>query len=105
MIDNILSCGDFKYSISHAEGEKDFYIALSKENRLLKMKISDYLSTVDYLDTIKSFGKINYDKYAFRECPLDINEKRKYIVTGENKNILTKSGTDGQWMELYANMN
>ena len=59
MIDNILSCGDFKYSISHEDGEKSFYIALSKENYLVKIKISDYLSTADYLDTIKSFGKNN----------------------------------------------
>ena len=29
---------------------------------------------------------------------MDIDETRKYIVTGENKNILTKTGTDGQWM-------
>lgn len=59
MIDNILSCGDFKYSISHEDGEKSFYIALSKENYLVKIKISDYLSTADYLDTIKSFDKNN----------------------------------------------
>ena len=29
--------------------------------------------------------------YSFRECPKNINEKRKYIVEGENKNILIKT--------------
>ena len=71
--------------------------SINRYNTNKEMKIKfNYNEAI--LDTIKSFGKINYDKYAFRECPLDINEKRKYIVTGENKNILTKTGTDGQWM-------
>ena len=51
-----------------------------------------------FLNTIKSFGEIYYNKYSFRECPINIKEERKYIVTGENKNILTKTGSDGQWM-------
>ena len=53
------------------------------------------------INTIKNFGDIyleNYNKYAFRNCPLNINENRKYTITGENKNILTKTGTDGYWM-------
>ena len=71
--------------------------SINRYNTNKEMKIKfNYNEAI--LDTIKSFGKINYDKYTFRECPLDINEKRKYIVTGENKNILTKTGTDGQWM-------
>ena len=57
MLDNILVCGDFKCSISHAEGENAFYISLSKEGALLKIKISDYLSTADYLDTVKIIDK------------------------------------------------
>ena len=51
-----------------------------------------------FLNTIKSFGEIYYNKYSFRECPINIKEERKYIVTGENKNILTKTGSDGKWM-------
>ena len=55
----------------------------------------------NFLDNIKSFGEIycnNYIKYSFRECPIYIKENRKYIVTGNNKNILTKTGTDNQRM-------
>ena len=29
-------------------------------------------------------------KYSFRECPPGIKENRKYVVTGNNKNIITK---------------
>ena len=50
-----------------------------------------------FLETIKSFGKIYYNDYSFIECPLNIDENRKYIVTGENNNILTKTGND-EWM-------
>ena len=45
-----------------------------------------------FLETVKSFGKLNGNKYSFRECPNNMKENRKYIVTGENKNILTKIG-------------
>ena len=49
------------------------------------------------METIKSFGKIYYNNYSFRECPLNIDENRKYIVTGDNNKILTKTGND-EWM-------
>ena len=45
-----------------------------------------------FLETIKSFGNIISNKYSFKECPNNINENRKYIITGENKNIITKAG-------------
>ena len=34
----------------------------------------------------------------FKKCPNNINERRKYIVSGEKENILTKTGTDKNWM-------
>ena len=45
-------------------------------------------------------GKLYFNnfKYNFRKCPNNINENRKYIISGEKENILTKTGTDGQWM-------
>ena len=50
----------------------------------------------NFIDTIKSFGKINfYNNYSFKECPKNIESERKYEVTGENKNILTKTGNNG----------
>ena len=45
---------------------------------------------------IKIFGQIN-NKFQFKECPNNINEERKYVISGENKNIITKTGKDG-WM-------
>ena len=48
-----------------------------------------------FLETVKSFGKLYGYKYSFRECPNNMKENRKYIVTGENKNILTKIGNTG----------
>ena len=56
------------------------------------------ISLDDFLIKIKSFGKIYSNSYSFTECPLNIKEERKYIVTGNNKNILTKTGTNGYWM-------
>ena len=49
---------------------------------------------MNFLEIIKSFGNIYYNKYSFRECPNNINENRKYKITGECKNILTKTGPD-----------
>jgi len=50
----------------------------------------------DLTSKIKIFGQIN-NKFQFKECPNNINEERKYVISGENKNIITKAGKDG-WM-------
>ena len=66
-----------------------------KNNEKIKIKFEPNENSLNYfLDTLKSFGNIYYNKYSFKECPNNINEKRKYIITGENKNILTKCGPD-----------
>jgi len=55
-----------------------------------------------FLEKIKSFGNIkdtsidNYI-YKFKKCPINIKEERKYMITGENENIITKTGTDDNW--------
>ena len=46
---------------------------------------------------MNSFGKISLNKFKFRECPQNNNDDRKYSVTGNDKNILTKTGSGG-WM-------
>ena len=53
----------------------------------------------NFLEKIKIFGKICYNKniYKFKKCPNNINSKRKYTISGENENILTKTG-DNDWM-------
>ena len=55
-----------------------------------------------FLGKIKSFGNVretNFDNYIykFKKCPNNIKEERKYMITGENENIITKTGTDNNW--------
>ena len=40
----------------------------------------------------------NLNNYRFRDCPKNINEDRKYILSGNNENILIKTGTDCNMM-------
>ena len=46
-----------------------------------------------FLEKIKAFGKIYSEEFSFRECPINISENMKYIVSGNNKNILTKTSS------------
>ena len=51
------------------------------------------------LNKINDFGKIIFDNgeyFSFKEYPKNINENRKYIVSGEKRNIITKTGKDGE---------
>ncbi len=52
----------------------------------------------NYFGDIKNFGKIIFNNFKFKKCPEKISEKRKYIVGGEEENIITKIGTDREWM-------
>ena len=55
----------------------------------------------NYLKKFKSFGnlKVNDNSFfSFKNCPINISENRKYVVSGEKRNILTKTGTDGACM-------
>ena len=51
-----------------------------------------------FMGEIKNFGNIIFNNFKFKKCPGKIQEKRKYIVSGEEENILTKTGTDREWM-------
>ena len=52
-----------------------------------------------FLEDILKFGNIYYnEKYSFKNCPKDIDEKKQYIIEGEMKNILTKMGSTGTWV-------
>ena len=46
----------------------------------------------NFLESIKSFGKIDEYKYSFKEFPTDNKEDKKFIITGKDKNIITKIG-------------
>ena len=51
------------------------------------------------LKIIKSFGNIEYINgfFQFRECPKDLSDIGKYIISGEHKNIITKTGQGGEF--------
>ena len=52
-----------------------------------------------FIEKIKDFVNIRcIDTFKFKNCPIDISEERKYSLSGENNNILTKNGTDCNWM-------
>ena len=73
------------------------------KNKKITIKFSPKEEQLNiFLEIIKSFGKIFYNDYSFRECPINMNENRKYIVTGDNNNILTKIG-NGEWMGTICN--
>ena len=61
-------------------------------NNKMKLKFIQKDNPLDkFMETIKSFGQIDYlFGYSLRECPKNIKDGNKYIVTGDNKNILTK---------------
>ena len=70
-----------------------------KINEKIKIKFEPKEESFYYfLDTIKKFGTVYFDSYKFKECPNNIKVERKYEITGEKKNILTKKGTDSYWM-------
>ena len=61
--------------------------------------ISDEKDLNNLLENIKSIIKIHIDdyKYIFKQCPKDAKKNKKYIISGENNNIITKIGSFG-WM-------
>ena len=44
------------------------------------------------------FSLLQLNSFKFKECPKNIKEDRAYSLSGENNNILTKSGTNCIWM-------
>ena len=50
------------------------------------------------LKTIKTFGGIKFNNFKFKKCSKKISRNRKYEISGEDENILTKTGTDEEWM-------
>ena len=60
-----------------------------------------------FIENIKKFGKISpYDfKYRFKKCPLNVNENRKFEISGENENIITKTGNGCFGWVVYVKKN
>ena len=59
----------------------------------------------EFLEKISMFGGINYQNkgkyFLLRESPIDLNNNKKYIITGENKNIITKIEKD-EWIGILC---
>ena len=70
-------------------------IQKNRKNKYIKIK---FIYDEDEINKIKKFGKLLYNKFSFKKCPININDQRKYIISGEKMNILTKTGKDGCWM-------
>ena len=69
------------------------------KNNKIKIEFSPKEDSFNYfLKTINSFGKVYLKSFRFKECPKNINDSRAYSISGENNNILTKTGTNGCWM-------
>ena len=69
-----------------------------KMNNQIKINFSpDENYIKKYLETLYSFGKIYYNSFKFKECPKNIDNNRAYSISGENNNILTKTGSNN-WM-------
>ena len=58
-----------------------------------------------FFESIHSFGKISEfnNIFRFKQCPVNISEDRKYIISGENQNIFTKTG-NGSWAGTICKM-
>ena len=48
-----------------------------------------------FLESIKIFGNVFFSKFSFKKCPINISENKQYSVSGENNNILIKTGKAG----------
>ena len=69
------------------------------KNNKIKMKFSPEENSINkFIENINEFGKLSYNNFKFRKCPNNINENRKYEISGEKENIMTKTGTNGYWM-------
>ena len=55
-----------------------------------------------FCEKIKQFGKIFLFQFSLLKCPENINEERKYIISGDKQNIITKIGTDTNWMGVIC---
>jgi len=67
------------------------------KNKKIKFSPEEEYNYNNLLESIKKFGKICFNNFKFKKCPNDIKENRKYIISGDEDNIITKTGSDN-WM-------
>ena len=86
----ISNCIEIEKNIKEYNKMKDYWNKCDY-NRNVKIYLNDE-NMNEILESIKTFGMVSYDNYRFKECPKYINDNRRYIISGENDNILTKIG-------------
>ena len=61
-------------------------------NRKILIKFSpEEKGITKFIESIDNFGKIIYNKFSFKKCPINISEDKKYIVNDDKGNIVTKT--------------
>ena len=91
---NIKSINIIKESINNYKTNNKISIGFTPDEESIK----------EFLKTINSFGDLHLNIFKFRECPPNLNNNRIYTLSGDNKNIFTKTGSAVGW-EQYVNMN
>ncbi len=91
----INDCIDIENSVSKLKEFEKKLINLNSNNIKIKFFPNDYDVNL-LMNSLKNFGKISHKeyKYAFRECPENIENNKKYLVSGIDNNILTKVGNN-----------
>ena len=84
---NIKSINIIKESINNYKTNNKISIGFTPDEESIK----------EFLKTINSFGDLHLNIFKFRECPPNLNNNRIYTLSGDNKNILTKTGSQ-DWM-------
>ena len=95
----INDCINIEKNIEHIN-EINKKILEGKKYINLKIKFSpEEIQKHSILEQIKSFGIIFNDsyKYIFKKGPDNIKEKRTFIITGENGNIMTRVTPFNNW--------
>ena len=76
-----------------------------KNNEVINIKFGPKENKFNnFIEKIKNFGNIYInDYYSFKKCPNNLDEKRKYKISGENNNIITKTGSNGYMGAICEN--
>ena len=76
-------------------------IDVNKINSGIKFYPGDDESINEYTEKLKKFGHIyqNSNIFKFKKCPDKISENKIYTVSGNDENIITKTGVDG-WVGI-----
>ena len=94
---NIYDCINIENNINNINILNE-NIKKCKLNNNKEIKFSPDKNEINnFIETIKIFGRIYFNNFRFKKCLINIKDNRKYIITGEEENIITKTGSSG-WM-------